>query len=98
MLRQWDRSGLSARAFCQQRGLSQPSLYAWRRTLADRDRQSVHFLPVEVLSPAQPVELGGCAATGLELLLHGRRVLRIGPAFDGPTLQRLLALLEEGQP
>jgi len=98
MLRQWRRSGLSARDFCQQRGLSQPSLYAWRRTLADRDRQAVPFLPVQVLPPEKPTETGGADASGLELMLNGGRVLRIGPAFDGPTLQRLLALLEEGQP
>jgi hypothetical protein len=28
---------------------------------------------------------------------EGRRLL-IGPGFDGPTLRRLLALLEEGRP
>jgi hypothetical protein len=30
-------SGLSVRAFCVQAGLSEPSFYAWRRTLAQRD-------------------------------------------------------------
>ncbi|MDP9179463.1 MAG: IS66 family insertion sequence element accessory protein TnpB [Gemmatimonadota bacterium] len=99
MLRQWDRSGLSARDFCQQRRLSQASLYAWRRTLADRDRHAVHFLPVEVLPQTEPVDSPrDSAVAGLELMLNGGRVLRIGPAFDGPTLQRLLTLLEEGQP
>jgi hypothetical protein len=33
----------------------------------------------------------------VELLLGGGRRLRIGPGFDGPTLTRLLALLEEGR-
>jgi len=98
MLRQWRRSGLSARAFCEQHGLSQPSLYAWRRTIANRDGEAVRFLPVQVLPPEKPAGTGDATAAGLELMLNGGRVLRIGPAFDGPTLQRLLALLEEGQP
>jgi transposase len=95
MLRQWQRSGLSVRAFCQQHGLSQPSFYAWRRTLADRDAQAVTFVPVEVLPESLPLPT---SAGGLELLLAGGRVLRIGPAFDAPTLRRLLAVLEEGRP
>lgn len=32
----WRRSGLSARAFCERHGLSEPSFYAWRRTLRER--------------------------------------------------------------
>ena len=98
MLRQWQRSGLSVRAFCEQHGLSQPSFYAWRRTLADRDAQAVHFVPVEVVPEPTPGLTPDPATAGLELLLSGGRVLRIGPGFDGPTLRRLLALLEEGRP
>src|SRR6185369_1412932 len=95
ILRQWQHSGLSVRAFCEQQGLSQPSFYAWRRTLAQRDAQAVTFVPVEVLpQPLSPES----EAAGLELILIGGRVLRIGPAFDEATLRRLLALLEEGQP
>ena len=30
---EWQASGLSARAFCQRRGLALPTFYAWRRTL-----------------------------------------------------------------
>jgi len=44
-LRLWQRSGLSVRAFCEQQDLSQPSFYAWRRTLAERDAQAVTFVP-----------------------------------------------------
>jgi transposase-like protein len=98
MLRQWQRSGLSVRAFCEQHDLSQPSFYAWRRTLAERDAQAVAFVPVEVLSDTLTLSPSEAAAGGLELVLAGGRVLRIGPAFDAPTLRRLLAALEEGRP
>jgi transposase-like protein len=37
MLRQWQGSGLSIRAFCRKHNLAEPSFYAWRRTLAERD-------------------------------------------------------------
>jgi hypothetical protein len=96
MLRLWQGSGLSVRAFCEQHDLAQPSFYAWRRTLAERDSAAVTFVPVEVLP--EPLPTTDTVGPGLELLLTGGRVLRIGPAFDGPTLRRLLAVLEEGQP
>ena len=30
-MRQWRRSGMSVRAFCEAHGLAQPTFYAWRR-------------------------------------------------------------------
>ena len=39
MLRLWRRSGCSVRDFCGEHDLSEPSFFAWRRTLAERDRQ-----------------------------------------------------------
>jgi transposase len=98
MLRQWRGSGLSVRVFCDQQGISEPNFYAWRRTLADRDAAPVAFVPVQVLpEPPSPLT-SDVAVAGLELLLPGGRVLRIGPAFEASTLRRLLALLEEGRP
>ena len=98
MLRLWQGSGLSVRAFCQQHELSEANFYAWRRTLAQRDALLPAFVPVEVLPEPSSVPPGDATACGLELLLSGGRVLRIGPAFDGPTLRRLLAVLGEGRP
>jgi hypothetical protein len=98
MVQQWRRSGLSVRAFCKQHGLSQPSFYAWRRTLAAREAALPAFVPVEVLPEPRALFPSDSAACGLELLLAGGRLLRIGPGFDGPTLRRLLAVLEEGRP
>jgi transposase len=96
MIRQWRSSGLSVRAFCAERELAVPSFYGWRRTIAQRDAEAFHFVPVHVVPEEQPVteDKGG----GLELVLPRGRQLRIGPGFDAPTLQRLLTLLEEGRP
>lgn len=38
MLRQWKRSGLTIRDFCDFESLSEPSFYSWRRELAKRDQ------------------------------------------------------------
>jgi hypothetical protein len=114
-VRRWRKSGLSVRAFCADEGLSEPSFYAWRRILAERDterdaasdaasdRTATAFVPVRVVT-TEPVAPSANAAesvgatAALELVLSGDRRLRIGPGFDGPTLQRLLAFLEGGRP
>jgi len=97
MVRQCRGSGLSVRAFCEERGLSEPSFYAWRRILKERDAATVRFVPVQV-APAPTASPTDSAAGAVELVLGAGRRLRVGPGFDGPTLQRLLALLEEGRP
>lgn len=97
MVRQCRSSGLSVRAFCEERRLSEPSFYAWRRTLAERDAAPVHFVPVQVTAEA-PAAVMVDAAAAVELVLGAGRRVRVGPGFDGPTLTRLLALLEEGRP
>jgi transposase len=97
MLRRWHSSGLSVRAFCEEHGLAVPSFYAWRRTLAQRD-SAVSFVPVQVLPEPEPRTTAAGPPSSLELVLGTGRVLRVAPGFDGPTLRRLLALLEEGRP
>lgn len=39
VLTQRIESGLSVRDFCRQEGLSEPSFYSWRRTIAGRDAE-----------------------------------------------------------
>jgi hypothetical protein len=95
MLQRWRQSGLSVRDFCARHALAQPNFYAWRRTLVQRDAE-VQFVPVRLAAEATATTTNGGAA--LELLLDGRRLLRIGPGFDAATLKRLLALLEEDRP
>jgi len=98
VIRRWHKSGLSAGAFCLENGLSQGSLYAWRRILAQRDAESIPFAQVHVVADesSQPLSPSGGAA--FELVLANRRVLRIATGFDATTLRRLLPLLEEDAP
>jgi len=98
LLAQRDKSGLSVRAFCELHGLSEPSFYAWRRMLAERDALAVHFVPVELIPDENAASATDGSVKALELVLRDGRLLRIGTGFDGSTLERLLALLEEGRP
>ncbi|MCH7798095.1 MAG: transposase [Planctomycetes bacterium] len=36
---QWQRSGMTIRAFCRERGLNDHTFYGWRRDLKRRDGQ-----------------------------------------------------------
>ena len=97
----WRQSGLSVRGFCRRHHLSEPSFFAWRRTLAERDARGANFVPVRVVPERRPVDGGTGAAnnaeSGLELLVAGGRRLRIGRGFDAATLRQLLAVLEESE-
>ena len=96
--RRWHKSGLSAGAFCLENGLSQGSLYAWRRILAQRDAEAIPFAQVHVLADETSNPLAHAVGAAFELVLANRRVLRIGTDFDAATLRRLLPLLEEDAP
>jgi transposase len=98
MVRRCRSSGLSVQAFCQRHGLSQPSFYWWRRTLRERDAAAVPFVPVQIVPGACRETAADASTANLELVLRTGRRLRVGVGFDGPTLKRLLMLLEEAQP
>jgi hypothetical protein len=90
VLRQWTRSGQTIRAFCDEHGLSEPSFYGWKRTIAERDQQrganEPSFVPVRVTTMA--------TAAALEVVAGPGRVVRVPAGFDADTLRRLLAILE----
>jgi transposase len=97
----WRSSGLSVRAYCQAQGLSEPSFYAWRRLLSERPSDATAARGLEATTPAFiPVRLidepnPGAAATTLEVVLRGGRVVRVTPGFRADTLRELVAALEE---
>src|SRR3954451_18824679 len=81
-----ERSGLSVKQFCNERGLAECSLYSWRKRL--RRTEPVRFAVVE---PAPQQE----RATGahLELLLATGERLCIASGVDGATLRMVLEAL-----
>jgi transposase len=93
-LQRFERSGLSAVAFCAKEGVSTPSFYAWRRRLRQSSAEqanhpagpladSPRLVPVRLLTPAAPIEL----------LLPGGLVLRLAPGCDLDFVRTLLATL-----
>ena len=89
---EWQTSGLSARAFCERRGLTAASFYAWRRVLQRRDAEKAAFVPVQLVAGAGPIQV-----SALEVVLADGRTVRVAPGFDAATLRQLLAVLE-GRP
>jgi len=86
-IREQERSGLSARRFCKERGLSEGSFYAWRKRL--RKQGPVRFALVERGSArGEPA-----AEATLELVLAAGERLRIGAGVDARTLRTVLEAL-----
>jgi len=86
-LAEQERSGLTVKQFCQERGLTQYSFYAWRKRL--RKEEPVRFALVDRgVARREP----GTEA-GLELILATGERLRIGAGVDGTTLRTVLDAL-----
>lgn len=91
-----EASGLSVSAFCRERGISQASLFSWRRRLSQNQlagfaqvklkpkrRQEIHSQPAQ----DQPA---GC----IELWLPGNRRLILRPGFDRLLLLEIICALQ----
>jgi hypothetical protein len=75
---EWQASGLTVRAFCERRGLTVASFYAWRRVLQQRAAcEKAAFVPVRVLADAVPDR-----ASALEVVLADGRTVGVAPGLD----------------
>jgi len=93
-LRGFAASGQGVRAFCAARGLTEPSFYAWRRTIAQRGRKSVApALKRPTFVELRPPHARGNGDAPLELLAGNRRLL-IRRGCDAALLRQVLAALE----
>jgi len=93
VLARFARSGLSVRGFCRREKVAEPSFYAWRRIVGERDagrRQTgPAFVPVMVRT--EPVAR---ADTGISVELRGERVLRLPVAISAERLAELIRAVE----
>jgi hypothetical protein len=87
LITEQEQSGLSVRAFCQQRRTSEHSFYQWRKRL--REQLPMKFALVETSRSAP----AGLAA--VEVILTSGERLRIAPGIDAATLRLVLSVLRE---
>ena len=93
----WQASGLTVRVYCARHRLTEPSFYAWRRTLGQRPDDvpaavtapAVTFVPLRV----QPATADNAAP--LEVVLGNGRRLRVPAGFDAGTLRAVIEVLED---
>ena len=83
----WEQSGLPVRRFCADRGLSEPSFYAWRRTFRERARRPTvrrgpKFVPLRVVPDSI-----------LEVVLPAGVVVRVPSGADAAAVAKLVAAL-----
>ena len=95
-------SGLSVIKYCQREGLNPGSLNRWRRLfresgevppdeLCGAEDEAPGPLFVQVESPSFSLAM---EPQTFEVVLAGRRCIRVGPGFDEETLRRLVMALE----
>jgi len=106
VLRRHRASKLSVREFCRREALSEASFYAWRRTIAERDRQRKTTAEESAATPRRssrppafvPVvvdagELNGNAAE-IVIELRGSRRLRLPETIEPARLATLIHAIE----
>jgi transposase len=94
-LRRFERSGLSAVAFCAKEGVSAPSFYAWRRRLRHPPAEPAARPAVTPADAARLVPVRLLPAAPVEVLLPVGIVLRLAPGCDLDFVRLLLATLGE---
>ena len=87
LLADFKRSGMSVRAFCAVRGISEASLYSWRSELARRDQRvsksaTPTFVPVTIV-----------ASAAIEVVLPTGVIVRVPAGADDATALRLINAL-----
>jgi len=81
------RSGISVKQFCKERGLTECSFYAWRKRL--QKKEPVRFALVDRGAAQQEA----ATEAALELVMATGERLRIGAGVDAATLRTVLEAL-----
>ena len=93
----WKQSGLDAAAFAAKVGVSPRTLTWWRWRLGPqetaRDAKSL-TLRSDAVTPLTFVEMTDVVKDPIEIVLRNQIRVRVGAAFDGATLGRVLDVLE----
>ncbi len=91
-------SGMSIRAFCLERGVTEGQFYAWQRRLNGKTQRVAKRRAISAAKgPTFALVSEGAASletAGVELVLGDGRRLRIGPGVDAATLRTVLAAVD----
>jgi hypothetical protein len=86
----WQSSGLSQGAFCEQHGLTYTTFVYWRGRLKKLevrdDASTVNFFPVRLKKDSQH---------SLTLKINGRHSIEIDTNFDSDLLTRVIQVVEQ---
>ncbi len=100
LLKEQLRCGLSIRAFCRQKAISEPSFYAWRRELQNRDAERAgaggsngRLIPVNVIRATCEHAAASGDEQPLEIATPGGFTLRFGHDTTPDTIARLLDVI-----
>lgn len=100
-IERWKDSGLTAAEFAAETGVNAHSLSWWKWRLGTKmapgssGRRSRRAPLAPSVQPLQFVELAAPPGSSvLEVVLARDRTVRVPLGFDGPTLERLLGILE----
>jgi hypothetical protein len=84
------KSEQSVAAFCRERGLCAPHLFAWKKRLSEAD--TAKFVAVKVTTLAAPEAV--TQQVPIEVRLSNGRCLLVAPGFDASHLRAVLAAVE----
>jgi len=97
LARRWRESGLNARAFAQEQGVTPWVLYYWRQRLTRRDRPVRRRVLRRVpLARVRVVGDAGNEGDDLEIVLVSGDRIRIPAGASGETFRRVLQVLRGG--
>ena len=93
VMTRFGKSDLTVRGFCAQERVSEPSFYAWRRVIRERDAEARVAQPafVPVVMGEEP---GGNHDAGLAIELRGGHVLRLPATVPMRQVAELIHAME----
>ena len=99
VLTELEASGLTARAFAEQRGVNYWTMLGWRRRLRERRQAAeVRLLPVTVKATEDTIGIAASGSTDMELQLVEGIGLRFEIGTDVDYVGRLIRSLRSSSP
>ena len=86
------RSGQSVAAFCRERGICAPQLFAWKKRL--NQAGPGQFVAVQVVEAEEPSHPPAARRPAIEIRLSGGHSVIVEPGFDAGHLRAVVAALE----